>query len=165
MTRETETGPTPTRAVIALGSNLGGREETLAAAVDALAATAGVEVVAVSPFIETVAITPQGADDSAPAYLNGVALIDTTLDPFALLAAIGRIENELGRVRGERWADRTIDLDIIAFGDLQLATEALTIPHPRAAERDFVLRPWLDVDPDATLPGVGRVDALREVVQ
>ena len=154
-----------TRAVLALGSNLGEREQTMAEAVRRIADADGVELVAVSTFHESVALTPDGPDAEAPAYLNAVAIVETTLDPDQLLALANAVEAELGRVRGERWADRTLDVDIIAFGDVTVATERLTIPHPRAAERDFVLAPWLEIDGAAVLPGHGRVDELLDALR
>lgn len=144
-------------AVIALGSNLGDRGATLLAAVRELADAEGVELAAVSKLIETPALKPDGIDPDAPPYLNGVALIRTTLPPPALLDLLGTIERAHGRERHERWGDRTLDLDIVDFAGLTSSTERLTLPHPRAHERDFVLRPWLEVDPDAVLPGHGRV--------
>jgi len=147
-------------AVLALGSNLGDRGELLRDAVSALRATAGVEVRAVSPVVESVAVKLDGADPSAPRYLNAVALVETLLTPEELLAEAHRIEAEHGRVREERWGDRTLDIDIVDF-DAQTSDDPdLTLPHPRAAERAFVLAPWLAVDADAELPGSGRVDAL-----
>jgi dihydroneopterin aldolase / 2-amino-4-hydroxy-6-hydroxymethyldihydropteridine diphosphokinase len=148
------------RVVIALGSNLGDREGTIRAAVRELAALPGTTVLAASGLVETPALKPDGVDQDAPAYLNAVVLAETTLPPEALLAMLQGIEQSHGRVRAERWGDRTLDLDIIVFGRQQLHTGALTVPHRRAAERDFVLAPWLQVDPDAELPGIGRVDAL-----
>lgn len=147
-------------AVIAFGSNLGDREATVKAALDDLAQTPGVRLDAVSPFLESVAVRLDGVDEDAPRYLNGVTLVSTALDPHALLDELHRIEDAHGRVRVERWGDRTLDLDIIAMGGRQVHDERLTLPHPRASEREFVLAPWLDVDPDAELPGLGRVDAL-----
>ena len=147
-------------AVIAFGSNLGDREATLRAALDDLAATPGVRLDAVSPFIETAAVRPNGVDDDAPRYLNGVALVSTALDPHELLAQLHRIEHAHGRVRAERWGDRTLDLDLIAMSGRQVHDDELQLPHPRASEREFVLGPWLTVDPDAELPELGRVDAL-----
>lgn len=141
------------RAVLALGSNLGNRGETLVAAVRQLALVDGVEVVAASDLMETVAITPEGPDADAPGYLNGVVIVETSLTPEALLDAANAIEADLGRVRGERWADRTIDIDLIDFEGATRRSEHLTLPHPRAAERDFVLRPWLSIDPAAELAG------------
>ncbi len=143
--------------VVALGSNLGDRLATLRAAVGQLAGTDGVRVTAVSSPVESAAVKPDGVDESAPAYLNAVALIETDLDPRQLLDALHRIEQDLGRVRLERWGDRTIDLDIVDFAGRELSTPGLELPHPRAWERPFVVRPWLDVDPDAVLPGRGRV--------
>jgi 2-amino-4-hydroxy-6-hydroxymethyldihydropteridine diphosphokinase len=147
-------------AVVALGANLGEREVIVTEALRELALTPGIEVTAVSPLIETVALKPQGRDADAPRYLNGVALVRTSLAPEALLATLHEIEARHGRERGEPWADRTLDLDLIAYDDLEQQTEVLTLPHPRAHERDFVLGPWLAVDPDAVIPGKGRVDEL-----
>ena len=152
-----------TRAVVALGSNLGDRGASVIEAVRLLAAVDGVEVTAASSLIETVALTPHGLDESAPSYLNGVVLVETTLDPEALLDAANAIEAELGRVRGERWADRTIDIDLIDYEGVALDTPRLTLPHPRAAERDFVLRPWLELDPLATLGGVPIADLVASL--
>lgn len=143
-----------TRAVLALGSNLGDRGATLLEAVRQLALDEGIEVVAASDLVETVALTPQGPDASAPGYLNGVVIIETTLTPDKLLDAANAIEAALGRVRGERWADRTIDIDLVDVEGVTRSSERLTLPHPRAAERAFVLAPWLQVDPDARLTGV-----------
>jgi 2-amino-4-hydroxy-6-hydroxymethyldihydropteridine diphosphokinase len=147
-------------AVVAFGSNLGDREATLRAALDDLARTPGVRVDAVSSFIETAALRLDGVHDDAPRYLNGVALVSTALEPHALLEELHRIEDAHGRVRVERWGDRTLDLDLIAMGSRHIDDAALVVPHPRAAEREFVLAPWLEVDPDAEVPGLGRVDAL-----
>ena len=146
-----------TRAVVALGANLGDREATLLAAARDLAAAEGVELVTVSPLLDTVAVRVEGEDPDAPRYLNGVALVDTDLAPEALLDVLLGIEREHGRVRAERWGDRTLDLDIVDYGGERLASDRLELPHPRAAERAFVLEPWLAVDPDAVLVGHGRV--------
>lgn len=159
--------PTPpggASVVLALGSNLGDRAVTLIDATRAIADLEGLDLVGVSPVFESAAVKPAGVDPDAPPYLNAVVTVRYTGDPFALLDAVNAIEHDLGRVRGERWGDRTIDIDIIVFGDLRLADERLTIPHPRAAERDFVLVPWLQLDPDAVLPGRGRVDALLAAI-
>ena len=150
-----------TRAVVAFGANLGDREATIASATRALALTPGVELVAVSPVYETAAITDAGVDPDAPGYLNGVLVIETTLDPLALLDALQAIEAEHGRVRTTHWGDRTLDLDLIDFGGRSSSDERLELPHPRAWERAFVLQPWLDVDPEAVLPGRGTVAELR----
>ena len=149
-------------AVVALGANLGDREATLAAAVEELRRMPLTDEVVASTPVESVAMTPSGADESAPPYLNAVALVTTRLAPTVLLSFLQAIETRHGRDRAKegRWGSRTLDLDIIAYGDLVSSDPDLTLPHPRAAERDFVLEPWVAVDPDAVLPGSGRVDAL-----
>lgn len=154
-----------THAVLALGSNLGDREGALTEAVRRIADLPGVDLVATSTARESIALTPSGPDADAPAYLNSVVAIETALEPAALLDAVNEIEADLGRVRGERWADRTIDIDIVVFGELVLSTDRLTIPHPRAAERDFVLVPWLEIEPDAVIPGHGTVRELAARLQ
>ena len=152
-----------TRAVVAMGANLGDRASTIAAAMERLGANAGVTVVAVSTLVETIAIRPDGPDDSHPNYLNGVALVDTTLSAPALLAVLHDIEDDHGRTRTERWGDRTLDLDLIVFGDL-IEDGNLVVPHPRAHERSFVLGPWLELDPDAVFPRRGAVRDLLAAV-
>ncbi len=147
-------------AVVAFGANLGDRAATIDAAAAALGETDGVELVAIAPVIETPAVRPYGVDRDAPAYLNTVAVLTTTLEPHELHAVLRALEDEHGRTRTERWGDRTLDLDLIVYGDLVQDDPELTIPHPRAHERDFVLRPWLVADPLAVLPGRGRVDLL-----
>lgn len=149
--------PIPADAVIAVGSNLGDRAATFEAAVRAIAEADGVEVTAISTPIETVAVKLDGEDPDAPAYLNGVVLVRTTLAPRRLLQLLNGIERDHGRVRGERWGDRTLDLDIIDYAGMRSSADDLTLPHPRAHERTFVLRPWAEVAPDAVLPGRGRV--------
>ena len=147
-------------AVIALGSNLGDREENLRAAVRDIAALDGVTVTAVSGIVQSHAVKPTGTDATAPDYLNAVMLVQSALHPESLLVELNRIEAEHGRVRAERWGDRTLDLDIIAFAGLERDTDDLTLPHPRAWERAFVIVPWLQVNPDAEISGYGRIDAL-----
>lgn len=156
------TAPTapPVAAVIALGANLGNRGSTLQAAVEAIARLPLVLDVRVSGPVESVALKPEGPDADAPTYLNSVAVISTRLAPSVLLTYLQTIEAQHGRDRRERWGDRTLDLDLIAYGDVESDDPDLTLPHPRAAEREFVLEPWLTVDADAVLPGQGRVDEL-----
>ncbi len=151
-------------AVVALGSNLGDRAGLLEAAAAELGTLPLTGNVRVAPVIQTVALRPDGPDPDAPAYLNTVALIDTRLAPSVLLSFLHRIEADHGRERRERWGDRTLDLDLIAYGDVRSAARELTLPHPRAAERVFVLDPWLALDPDAVLPGRGRVADLRSAL-
>jgi len=113
--------------------------------------------VRLSRLFETVALRLDGPDPDAPGYVNAVALVTTRLAPEILLGMLHAIEDENGRVRGERWGDRTLDLDLIAYGDVVSDDPRIQLPHPRAAERLFVLEPWLDLDPDAALVGRGRV--------
>lgn len=153
-----------TPVVLAIGANLGDRRATLEAAVDDLRRAPGTIVDAVSTLIESVAVTLDGADEAAPPYLNGVVLARTVLDAESLLSATQRIEDAHGRVRAERWGSRTLDIDIITFGDVQSDDPHLTLPHPRAADRLFVLDPWLEVDPAAVLPGRGPVAELRRAL-
>ncbi|HEX4444463.1 MAG TPA: 2-amino-4-hydroxy-6-hydroxymethyldihydropteridine diphosphokinase [Galbitalea sp.] len=148
------------RAILSLGSNLGDRESILRAAIADVGALDGVEVLAVSSIVQTAAVKPHGIDESAPAYLNLVIEVLTNRSAGAFLASTNGIERQHGRVREVAWGDRTLDIDIITMADLQLNTDALTLPHPRAADRGFVLVPWLEIDPDASLPGIGRVDRL-----
>ncbi|HWU59285.1 MAG TPA: 2-amino-4-hydroxy-6-hydroxymethyldihydropteridine diphosphokinase [Microbacteriaceae bacterium] len=150
--------------VLALGSNLGDRAATIRAAVTALDAVAGVRVRATSGLVESAAVKLSGVDADAPRYLNAVALALTTLDPYALLDAVNRIEADFGRVRAERWGDRTLDIDIVDYDGRRLNDERLTLPHPRAAERAFVLVPWAQLDPDARLDGHGSVAELAAAV-
>lgn len=152
-------------AVLALGSNLGDREATILDGVRRIAALEGVELTAVSTLHEFAALTPHGVDIDAAPYLNAIAIVQTALTPIALLEATATIETDLGRVRAQRWADRTLDIDLIDVDGVTLATDMLTLPHPRAAERDFVLAPWLEVDPEARLGGESVADLLRKVRQ
>jgi 2-amino-4-hydroxy-6-hydroxymethyldihydropteridine diphosphokinase len=148
----------PQRAVLSLGSNLGNRLETLQGAVDALEDTPGVRIKAVSPVYET---EPWGIEPgSQPSYFNAVVVVKTTLPPSSLLERAHAIEEAFNRVRDERWGPRTLDVDIVAYADLVSDDPKLTLPHPRAHERAFVLAPWHDVDPDAQVPGRGPVAGL-----
>lgn len=148
--------------LLAFGANLGDRGETIRAAQRELAQAPGITHFAASPLRETIALTPEGPDPEAPRYLNGVATAETTLAPHALLDLLQAVEAAHGRVRDIHWGDRTLDIDLILFGGRVIKDERLTIPHPRAHERDFVLSPWLDLDPSAVLMGHGRVAELLE---
>lgn len=150
------------RAVVALGGNLGDRESTLRSAVAAIGALDGVRLVVASGLVETPALKLDGVDYDAPAYLNAVVIVDTMLTPEALLDALAMIESQHHRIREVRWGDRTLDLDLISVDGVTLDTPRLTLPHPRAHERAFVLAPWLQADADATLAGHGRVADLLE---
>jgi 2-amino-4-hydroxy-6-hydroxymethyldihydropteridine diphosphokinase len=155
----------PVRAVLAIGGNLGKRRKTIRSGLKALAATKGISKVLCSPLVESSAVTEDGVDDSKPNYMNGVIQISTTLKPKELLTEIRRIETEHGRIRLERWGSRTLDIDIITYGDVIKATKELTIPHPRAFERAFVLVPWALLDHQAILPGYGKVAELAEPIK
>ena len=147
-------------AVVALGANLGERHATVRAAAERIARLPLVTDVRLSRLFDTVALRIDGPDPEAPGYVNAVALVTTRLAPEILLGMLHAIEDENGRERRERWGDRTLDLDLIAYGDVVSDDPRLQLPHPRAAERLFVLDPWLDLDADAELVGHGRVAEL-----
>jgi len=147
---------------LALGGNLGDREQTLESAISYIADLKSVKLIARSSFYESVALTLEGEDDKAPKFLNCVVKIETKLEPKKLLKKLFEIENAHGRVRLERWGPRTLDIDIIVFGSELVQTKSLQIPHPRAHQRGFVLVPWLEIDPEAVLPGHGKVAKLAE---
>jgi len=153
-----------TRAVIALGGNLGDREANLAAAVRAIDAIDGTTIVAASGRYETPALTLEGIDATLPAYLNAVVVVETSLEPAALLSILNAIEDAQGRTREVRWGSRTLDLDIVHVDGVSSRDPELVLPHPRAHERAFVLAPWLEADPEAELPGRGRVADLLDAV-
>jgi 2-amino-4-hydroxy-6-hydroxymethyldihydropteridine diphosphokinase len=136
-------------AYVAFGANLGEPVETLRAAAVALGRRPGVELVAGSPVYRTRPIGPPGQPD----YANAVARVETTHEPEALLDVLHAVEAEFGRVRDVRWGPRTLDLDLIWYDGEERTDERLTLPHPRAHEREFVLRPLVDLDPDLVLRG------------
>jgi 2-amino-4-hydroxy-6-hydroxymethyldihydropteridine diphosphokinase len=145
------------RAYIGLGANLGDREATLRSAIELLGAEPGVEVVAVSTLRET---DPVGYLDQ-PRFLNGAAALETTLEPRELLERLLAVERALGRNRGgPRYGPRTVDLDLLLFGDRVVDEPGLTVPHPRLAERAFALEPLLELDPGLVLPDGQRVQEL-----
>jgi 2-amino-4-hydroxy-6-hydroxymethyldihydropteridine diphosphokinase len=146
------------RAFVGLGSNLGDREATIRRAVELLGERPGIEVVAVSTLRET---DPVGYEDQ-PRFLNGAAALEVGLTPRALLDELLAIERELGRDRSqeERWGPRTIDLDLLLYGEETVDEPGLTVPHPRLAEREFVLEPLYELDPDLTLPDGRRLSDL-----
>jgi 2-amino-4-hydroxy-6-hydroxymethyldihydropteridine diphosphokinase len=137
-----------TRAHVALGSNLGDRMATLDAAVRALDADEKTHVMAVSRVYES---EPVGGPEQGP-YLNAVAVLETDRDPHSLLDLLLLTEDRLGRVRAERWGPRTADLDLILYDGPPVSSPDLTVPHPRARERAFVLVPLMEVDPYASFP-------------
>ena len=144
-----------TRAYVGLGSNLGDREATIRAALDALPG-----VVAVSRLRDT---EPVGVTDQPP-FLNGAAAVETELPARELLQTLLEIERALGRERLERWGPRTIDLDLLLYGDANVDEPGLTVPHPHLHERRFALEPLAELDPELVVPGRGRVrDLLAEL--
>ena len=141
------------RVHIGLGSNLGDREAALRGALELL----GDDVVAVSSFRET---DPIGYLDQ-PRFLNAAAAVETALEPRAVLDRLLEVERELGRTRdGPRFGPRTIDLDLLLYGDRVIDEPGLVVPHPRLAERRFALEPLAELDPDLVVPGLGRVSDL-----
>jgi 2-amino-4-hydroxy-6-hydroxymethyldihydropteridine diphosphokinase len=146
----------PTTAFVGIGSNLGDREAHLRRAIELLSAEDGIEVVAVSDLRETAPVGPvvQGS------FLNGAVQLETSLRPRALLGRLLAVENRLGRVRVERWGPRTVDLDLLLYGDETIDEPGLAVPHPRLHERRFALEPLLDLDPALEIPRLGSVSAL-----
>lgn len=142
-------------AFVGLGANLGDARRALDAAFGALASLPGTRLRAASSLYRSAPI-----DASGPDYLNAVVLIDTRLAPLALLRQLQLIEHRHGRERPYRHAPRTLDLDLLLYGRRRIATQALTVPHPRLAERAFVLRPLAELAPQLVLPGLGPIDAL-----
>jgi 2-amino-4-hydroxy-6-hydroxymethyldihydropteridine diphosphokinase len=155
-----------TKAVIAAGTNQGERNQILLDALSDLRATEGVVVVSESSVIETVALTEHGYDDAAPSYLNQVVIVHTAWPAEHLLERLQEIEQRHGRIRnGAHYAPRTLDLDIIDWGGITVDTPGLSLPHPRAHERTFVLGPWLEIDPEGEIPGRGKVRDLLALLE
>jgi 2-amino-4-hydroxy-6-hydroxymethyldihydropteridine diphosphokinase len=151
-----------TRAYVGLGANLGDRSAMLRAALEQLAAEPGIEVVAVSGFRET---EPVGILDQ-PRFLNAAAAVDTDLTARELLDRLLAIERRLGRTRiGPRFGPRTIDLDLLLYGDAEIAEPGLEVPHPRLHERLFALQPLLELEPQLVVPGLGPVARIIAGIQ
>jgi 2-amino-4-hydroxy-6-hydroxymethyldihydropteridine diphosphokinase len=150
-----------TAAYVGLGSNLKTPEAQVRRALDELAHIPDTRVTARSPLYKSPPLGPQDQPD----YINAVAALDTGLAPLALLAALRDIEHLHGRERdGTRWGPRTLDLDLLLYGDVQMDTPKLTLPHPGLPERAFVLYPLFDVAPQLAVTGRGTVRELRELV-
>lgn len=147
------------KAVFGLGANLGDAAEALQSAVDMLCSI--MSPIAVSSVYRT---APVGGPDQ-PDYLNAVLIGDCQLDPFALLAAASAAESARGRTREIHWGPRTLDVDVLAYGDIVRTDPQLTLPHPRAHERGFVLVPWAEIDAEFEIPGRGRVGDLVHGVE
>ena len=139
------------RAVIALGANLGDARAALSGASEAIEATPGISLIAQSSVYST---APIGGVEQ-PDYLNAVVIVETTLSPRELLDLLHDIENAWHRTREVRWGPRTLDLDLIEYAGVTSDDPELTLPHPRAHERAFVLVPWLEADSEAELTGIG----------
>jgi 2-amino-4-hydroxy-6-hydroxymethyldihydropteridine diphosphokinase len=143
------------KVVIALGANLGDPRAQVARAIEEIRRL--LDVITVSSLYET---APFGVPDSQPNYINAVIIGETDQKPINLIKALLEVENSLGRTRSFQNAARHIDIDIIDLGGLFMESESLTLPHPRAHERRFVLEPWLEIDPSAHLPGRGPISEL-----
>ena len=139
------------KAVIALGSNLDEPEKNIELAISLIADSTNLLVR--SSLFKT---KPVGGP-SQPDFINAVCIIESILPPLELLNMLHGVEKSMGRVRNEKWGPRVIDCDLIAYGDFISQTELLTLPHPRAHQRRFVLEPWHEIDPDAVIPGHGRI--------
>jgi 2-amino-4-hydroxy-6-hydroxymethyldihydropteridine diphosphokinase len=150
-----------TTAFVGIGSNLGDREAYLSRAIELLSADDAIEVSGVSEIRET---EPVGPVEQGP-FLNGAVRVLTALAPRELLDRLLGIEQQLGRVRRERFGSRTIDLDLLLYGNEVVDEPGLTVPHPRLKERRFALEPLSDLDPSLTIPGAGPISALLAELQ
>lgn len=139
------------RAYVALGSNLGGPVRQVRSALAELDALEGVRLLEHSPLYRSPPLGP----GTQPDYVNAVALLETTLDPHRLLDRLQAIEQRHGRERGVRWGPRTLDLDLLLYGEQRIASPRLRVPHPELGRRPFVLVPLYDIAPDLELPGLG----------
>jgi len=150
-----------TTAFVGIGSNLGDREAHLRRAIELLSAEEGIEIAAVSEIRETDPVGPveQGQ------FLNGAVRVETDLAPRELLARLLDTERRMGRVRSERFGPRTIDLDLLLYGNEIVDEPGLTVPHPRLHERRFALEPLAELDPGLTIPGLGPISALLAELQ
>ena len=146
------------RAVVALGSNIGEPKENLDLAMALL--REATEVVEVSSYFST---KPAGYLDQ-PDFLNAVCIIESDLPAMDLLKMLHGIEKVMGRDRSIKWGPRTIDLDLIQYGTLLSNADELTLPHPRAHERRFVLEPWLEIEPDGILLTHGKISELLKTL-
>ena len=142
------------KAVVSLGANIGDPKASLDLAVALL--REATDVIAVSSYLQT---KPVGGPEQ-PDYLNAVAIVESELPAKDLLAVLNGIETAMGRTREVHWGPRVIDLDLIQYGGLLVSDEKLTLPHPRAHERRFVLAPWLEIEPEAILLTHGRISDL-----
>ena len=144
------------KAVVALGANLDDPQGAIELAVALL--REATEVIAVSSLYKT---KPVGGPEQ-PDYFNAICIIESEVSATDFLHMLQGIEKSMGRIRVERWGPRIIDLDLITFGDIQSSDPHLTLPHPRAHERRFVLEPWLEIEPTAHLVGRGLIEQILE---
>ena len=142
------------KAVVALGANIGDPKAQMDLAVAML--REATEVISVSEYFSTKTVS----DIEQPDYLNAVCIVESELPAIDLLSLLHGIEKALGRQRLEKWGPRTIDLDLIQYGSLLSSADELTLPHPRAHERRFVLEPWISIDPEAILLTHGKISEL-----
>lgn len=147
--------PRMARAYVALGANLGDPVTQLEAAITRMGQLPKTQLLARSRLYRTAPLGPPGQHD----YCNAVVALETALEPEPLLVALQDIEAGLGRVRGERWGARHLDLDLLLHGDTACATARLSLPHPELAHRRFVLQPLAEIAPDLSLPGYGPIQA------
>ena len=147
------------KAVVALGSNLENRKLNLDIAITHLEVL--LKDLKVSQYFETKPVGGHTQND----FINAVVIGECDLAPEVLLAELLEIEVQMGRVRDVKWGPRIIDLDLIVYGDQKIDTVFLKLPHPLAHSREFVLRPWLEVDPEGVIPGVGTVKSLLASIQ
>ncbi len=148
------------KVVIALGANLGDPRKQVSLAIDEIRDL--IQITAVSSLYET---EPVGVPDNQPNYINAVLIGESDLKPLDLMNQLLEIENEMGRHRSFPNAARTIDIDIIEYGGLFMESQALTLPHPRAHERRFVLEPWFEIEPEGELAGHGSIRQLLSKLQ
>ena len=153
----------PKQVILALGSNLGNRRNWIIQALARISRNPETKLINVSGIYESKALTLAGIDSTKPKYLNCVAHIETDLKPEQLLVVLQKIETELGRKRRERWGDRNIDIDIIDYDRIKYTSPTLSLPHPQAQHRAFVIVPWFEMDEWAELPGVGYIDKLAYI--
>lgn len=148
---------------VGLGSNLADPRRQVRSALDELATLPATRISGVSSLYRSAPLTGSGVPSDQPAYINAVARLESTLSPAALLDALQAIETRHGRVRSaERWGPRTLDLDILLYGDRRIDTPRLQVPHPGMAERSFVLQPLAELAADLEIPGLGAVMTLLE---
>ena len=147
------------KAVVALGSNLENRKLNIDIAITHLEVL--LQNLKVSPYIETKPVGGPYQND----FLNAVVIGNCELTPESLLAELLKIEDQMGRVREVKWGPRIIDLDLIVYGEQVIDTAFLKLPHPLAQSREFVLKPWLAIDPEGEIPGIGKVKSLLASIQ